>query len=129
MTLRANFNGFDGLFDLAMDDFRFTKSIIKDMHPYEIKSEENKVTIAYQAVGIDEKDISVSIKKENGISYLVIEGKTKNKELDKDFSIHGKFTVGKPEEIEKVQYRVENGMVYVYMLTKEYESKIEIEKL
>ena len=120
---------YDKLFDLAMNDFKFTKSIIKDMHPYEFRQDENKLTIAYQAVGIDEKDIKVFVKKENGISYLVIEGKTNNKELNKDFSVFGKFTIGKPDEIEKIQYKVLNGMVYVYLFTKEYENKIEIEKI
>ena len=120
---------FDDIFGLALNDFRFTKSIIKDMHPYEIKTKDNMVIIAYQTVGIDKKDVKVSLKTEYDNSYLVIEGKTTNKELEKDFSVFGKFVVNKPSEIEKVKYKVENGLVYVYIYNKEHKIDVEIEEI
>ena len=48
----------------------------KDMHPYSIMNLKDKTLIVHNVLGVDKKDLKLSFEKENGVGYILINGKT-----------------------------------------------------
>ena len=67
---------FNNFFDWDKRDYRFNRAE-KDMSPYTEIHKDGKIILIHNVVGIDKKDLKVSTKTENQITYLCINGKTK----------------------------------------------------
>ena len=70
-------------------------------------------TFALECPGLSAEDIQVSLEQTNTLAYLVIKGSRTETELEqRDFSIELKVSLGE-RSIEKVEYTVKNGILYV----------------
>lgn len=100
----------------------------KDMTPYSIVHDKDKSTIVVNMVGIDPNDIKVEIERLRNCDYLVINGETKNKTLNKSFSKSLRFAVDS-DEIKKIEYSSENGLLTIEIFYKIPEKQsVEIER-
>lgn len=87
----------------------------KDMNPYSIKydKENGKVIMSHNILGIDKKDLSVTVKPENGKNYLVISGKTVDEVTGKEYSVNSRFYISNDYDVDKMKAEARNGLVYI----------------
>jgi HSP20 family molecular chaperone IbpA len=90
------------------------------MHPYSIKTLDDRVVLVHNIVGVKEDDIKVDIINKDGRDQLVIEGVTHNDLLDYDYKINSKFDI-KADMFKNVTYSVEDGLLYINLFKKEPE--------
>ena len=107
------------LWDL-LDPFDFDKNFYnfnreeKDMHPYSILNKEDATILTHNVLGLNKKDIQLSKKKENGIAYIVIAGKTTDEVTGKTYSINSRFSVDENKvDLSKVSSTMKNGLLYI----------------
>ena len=109
------------MLDLLFDPFTWNKEVYqfnrleKDMKPYSVHKNDNGVTLVHNVVGVDKKDLSVKLIKGEGISKLVIDGKTEPT-LDSPkskYSIHSEFILDNNKKIEDISSKLENGLLYI----------------
>lgn len=133
MTLYKNlFN--DPFFGWDKDFYRFDRKE-KDLYPYSIREDKEKgiILITHNVLGIDKKDLNVSIKPENGRKYLVIEGSTIDEVNNKEYTINSRFFVPNKYDVTKLKATSKNGLVYIELpykkevLEEEKEIKINVE--
>lgn len=111
------------MFDLLFNPFLWDRDVYKfnrvekDMRPYSVHKEENGVTLVHNVVGVDKKDLSVKLEKENGKAKLVISGETTN-EKESKYSVHSEFMLDNTKKIKNINSKLENGLLYI---TIEYE--------
>lgn len=111
------------MFDLLFNPFLWDRDVYKfnrvekDMKPYSVHKEENGVTLVHNVVGVDKKDLSVKLEKENGKAKLVISGETTN-EKESKYSVHSEFMLDNTKKIKNINSKLENGLLYI---TIEYE--------
>ena len=91
---------------------------IFDSKPYQLIKKDKEIIIAFNALGINADDIKVSVEKEKNVDYLVIDGETKNELTGKTYSANGKFVVDS-ENIEKIDWSAENGVLIIEVFFKE----------
>jgi len=112
-------------FDFDREFYRFSRNL-KDMYPYEIIAEENKVVIVHNVVGLSKEDIKISGQREGDIDFLVISGEKKNEITDKIYKVDSRFQVN-ANKIQKVDWEVKDGLLYIEVFLKEPEKpKFEI---
>ena len=73
-----NLFDFDELFnsfDWDKKSYKFNRDE-KDMHPYSIINNKKETIIVHNVLGKDKKDLKISLKKESGNTYILIEGKS-----------------------------------------------------
>ena len=87
-----NFDDLFNSFDWDKKNYRFNRDE-KDMHPYSIINKETEVIIVHNILGINKKDLKVSLTKENGSTYILIEGETKDELTEKKYSINSRFFI------------------------------------
>lgn len=114
----------DFLADFDKDFYRFNRPT-KDMKPYRIVENNNKVYIVINAVGIKKEDIKITLEKLNGVNYLVVNGESKNEVLNTSYSINLRFIIN-PESIENIEWYVQNGLLYIECFTKQVKTNINI---
>ena len=79
------------LLDWDKKNYRFNRGE-KDMHPYSISSDEEKTIIVHNVLGINKEDLKVTKEKENGTTYIAIEGKTKDSLTKREYSVNQNWT-------------------------------------
>ena len=77
-------------------NYRFNRGE-KDMHPYSISSDEEKTIIVHNVLGINKEDLKVTKEKENGTTYIAIEGKTKDSLTKREYSVSSRFALNEEE--------------------------------
>lgn len=109
------------MLDLLFNPFAWNKEVYqfnrleKDMKPYSVHKNDNGVTLVHNVVGVDEKDLSVKLIEENGISKLVIEGETEpsTDSSKSKYSVHSEFILDNNKKIEDISSKLENGLLYI----------------
>ena len=109
------------MLDLLVSPFGWDKEFYrfnrweKDMNPYSIKydKENGKVIMSHNILGIDKKDLSVTVKPENGKNYLVISGKTVDEVTGKEYSVNSRFYISNDYDVDKMKAEARNGLVYI----------------
>lgn len=110
---------YDSFFNWDKPAYTFSRSV-HDMHPYSIKTLDDRVVLVHNIVGVKEDDIKVDIINKDGRDQLVIEGVTHNELLDYDYKINSKFDI-KADMFKNVTYSVEDGLLYINLFKKEPE--------
>lgn len=88
----------------------------KDMHPYSIINEKTRSIIIHNILGIDKKDLKLTLLKENGNTYILIEGKTIDEITKKEYSISSRFAIDETQlELSGIQSLTRNGLLYIIM--------------
>ena len=116
-------------FDFDRKFYKFNREE-KDMHPYSIyhNEKEKTVTIVHNMLGINKEDLKLSKKKEDGVTYIVIAGKTTDEVTNKTYSINSRFSVDEKElDLDKVKSSLKNGLLYVTIPYNENKNKEEKE--
>jgi HSP20 family molecular chaperone IbpA len=105
----------DSLFPLDWDRKTYTFNRgEKDMHPYDIKTDKEKTLISHNILGINKEDLKIKKEVENGISYLVINGKTIDDITGKEYSINSRFALDdKSLDLSKISATTKNGLLYI----------------
>ena len=121
------------LWDL-FDPFDFDKKFYnfnreeKDMHPYSILNKEDATILTHNVLGLNKEDIQLSKKKENGIAYIVITGKTTDEITGKTYSINSRFSVDENKvDLSKVSSTMKNGLLYITIPYKKEDKEAEKE--
>lgn len=113
---------FDLFFDYFIFDrprYTFTRNIF-DMYPWRFVNKDGKLYIVLNFLGIDEKDINISVENSDDNQYpywLIVEGKTKNDLLDSEYSVKIPFKVKK--EPENIDWTLNNGLLTLEISFKE----------
>ena len=111
-----NLFDFDELFnsfDWDKKNYKFNRDE-KDMHPYSIIDNEKEVIIVHNVLGIDKKDLKISLNKESGNTYILIEGKSIDKLTKKEYSISSRFALDTTQlDIKNITSTMKNGLLYI----------------
>lgn len=101
-------------FDWDKEFYRFNRWE-KDMNPYSIKynKDNGSVIMSHNILGIDKKDLSVTVNPENGKNYLVISGKTVDEVTGKEYSVNSRFYISNDYDVDKMKAEARNGLVYI----------------
>lgn len=119
----------DNFLSLLLDDpftwdknsYRFNRAE-KDMHPYSVIDGKKSLIIIHNILGIDKKDLKLTIKNENKKTYLSIEGKTRDLITTKEYSVSSKFELAADQlDLSKVSSTMNNGLLYITIVKKEVE--------
>lgn len=117
------------LFNWAINPFNWDKDFYKfmrdekDMHPYSVnQNKDGSITIVHNVLGLDKKDLKVSVKYINGKHYILIEGKTKDEITGKTYSINSKFSCDETScDLDKITSTMKNGLLYITIASKKVE--------
>ena len=117
------------LLDWAIDPFYWDKGFYKfnreekDMHPYSINNnKDGSMTIVHNVLGLDKKDLKVSVQVINGRHYILIEGKTKDEITGKTYSINSKFSCDEHScDLDSIKSTMKNGLLYITIASKKAE--------
>lgn len=90
------------------DVYKFNR-FEKDMNPYSVHKNGNKVTLVHNVTGMDKKDLSVKMKD----NKLIISGETKDEETGSKYSVHSEFALDKDKKIKDISSKMNNGLLYV----------------
>jgi HSP20 family molecular chaperone IbpA len=116
-------------FSLILDDpFTWDKNFYKfnrtekDMHPYSVIDGKDSIVIVHNVLGVDKKDLKLSIKREASKTYLSIEGKTKDIITTKEYSVSSRFELAADQlDLTKVSSQLANGLLYITIVKKKAE--------
>lgn len=110
--------------DWDKKSYRFSRDE-KDMSPYTLIDDDKSITIVHNVLGIDKKDLKLTIKEENGKTILLVEGITEDSFIkDKKYSISSTFALDDSRlDIAKASCTMKNGLLYIVIPTKEVETK------
>ena len=112
-------------FDWDKKNYKFNREE-KDMHPYSIKTGEKEVLITHNILGIDKKDLKITTESENGVTFILIKGKTKDTITNKEYSINSRFNININElDLTGIKATAKNGLLYITIPTKKKEIKKE----
>lgn len=107
---------FSDIFDILDWDkknYRFNREE-KDMHPFSVKNTKETSTIIHNVLGINKEDIKLTLLKENGNTYISIEGKSKDEITGKEYSVSSRFAIdGTQLELKKITSTMKNGLLYI----------------
>ena len=126
-----NLFDFDELFnsfDWDKKSYKFNRDE-KDMHPYSIINNKKETIIVHNVLGIDKKDLKISLNKESGNTYILIEGKSIDELTKKESSISSRFALDTAQlDIKNVTSTMKNGLLYITIpLKKEEKENIQID--
>ena len=92
------------------------------MHPYSIITDEEKTIIVHNVLGINKEDLEVTKSKENGTTYIAIEGKTKDNLTNKEYSVSSRFALNDKElDLSNIKSNMRNGLLYIIISAKKPE--------
>lgn len=90
----------------------------KDMHPYSIMNLKDKTLIVHNVLGVDKKDLKLSFEKENGVGYILINGKSVDEYTKKEYSISSRFAIDPTQlDLNKITCTMKNGLLYISIPT------------
>ena len=105
-------------FDWDKKSYKFNREE-KDMHPYSIIKNDKETIITHNVLGINKEDLKLTRKNENGDSYIVIEGKTKDELTNKEYSISSRFALDESQlDLSGIKSSVKNGLLYIVIPNK-----------
>lgn len=116
-------------FNLILEDpftwdknsYKFNRSE-KDMHPYSVVDSKDVLIIVHNVLGIDKKDLKLTIKNEKNKTVLTIEGKTKDVITTKEYSVSSKFDLAADQlDLTKISSQLNNGLLYITIVKKKIE--------
>lgn len=108
-----DFNELFNSFDWDKKNYKFNRDE-KDMHPYSIIDNEKEVIIVHNVLGIDKKDLKISLNKESGNTYILIEGKSIDELTKKEYSISSRFALDTTQlDIKNITSTMKNGLLYI----------------
>ena len=118
-------------FDCDRKNYKFNRDE-KDMHPYSVINNKKETIIVHNVLGVDKKDLKISLNKENGNTYILIEGKSVDSLTQKEYSISSRFAIDTTQlDIKKITSTMKNGLLYITIPLKPEEKseniKIEIQ--
>lgn len=118
-------------FDWDRKNYKFSRDE-KDMHPYSVINNKKETIIVHNVLGVDKKDLKISLNKENGNTYILIEGKSVDSLTNKEYSISSRFAIDITQlDIKKITSTMKNGLLYITIPLKPEEKseniKIEIQ--
>ena len=118
-------------FDWDRKNYKFSRDE-KDMHPYSVINNKKETIIVHNVLGVDKKDLKISLSKENGNTYILIEGKSVDSLTQKEYSISSRFAIDTTQlDIKKITSTMKNGLLYITIPLKPEEKseniKIEIQ--
>ena len=122
MDLKIN-NESNDLFDYFMNNgfnwdknfYKFTRDE-KDMCPYTINKKNGSVIIVHNVVGLDKKDLKLSIRTEENKTwgFIIIEGETQDEITGKKYSVNSRLSVDLNSlDLNKVTSTMKNGLLYI----------------
>ena len=117
----------DSLFPFDWDKkyYKFNRDE-KDMHPYSVKTGEKEVLITHNILGIDKKDLKITNESENGTTFILIKGKTKDTITGKEYSVDSRFALDETQlNLSEIKATAKNGLLYITIPTKKKELKKE----
>ena len=92
----------------------------KDMRPYSVMNTKKDTIIVHNVLGIDKKDLKLTIKYSKEGIFLLIEGKTKDSLTGKEYSINSTFQLDDAQlNLTKITSKMENGLLYIIIPNKE----------
>ena len=107
-----NVDLFNDIFDFNRGLYNFNR-VEKDMKPYNfISVDENTIILTHNVLGIDKKDLKVSIENKNNKQTLTIKGRTEDKITKQVYDVNSQFDI-KRQDIENIECKAENGLLYV----------------
>ena len=116
-------------FDWDKKSYKFDREE-KDMHPYSIKRNEKEVLITHNVLGIDKQDLKITNEIENGITYMLIKGKTKDTISNKEYSVNSRFALDNSQlDLTKIKATIKNGLLYIIIPVKQKELKKEVKNI
>lgn len=108
-------------FDWDKKSYKFNREE-KDMHPYSIIKNDKETIITHNVLGINKEDLKLTRKNENGDSYIVIEGKTKDELTNKEYSVSSRFALDESQlDLSGIKSSVKNGLLYIVIPNKKDE--------
>lgn len=108
-------------FDWDKKSYKFNREE-KDMHPYSIIKNDKETIITHNVLGINKEDLKLTRKNENGDSYIVIEGKTKDELTNKEYSVSSRFALDESQlNLSGIKSSVKNGLLYIVIPNKKDE--------
>lgn len=120
-----DFNELLDAFDWDKKNYRFNRDE-KDMHPYSVKNTKDSSIIIHNVLGINKEDIKLTLLKENGNTYISIEGKSKDEITGKDYSISSRFAIDATQlNLRKITSTMKNGLLYITIPFKKVENSAE----
>lgn len=106
-------------FDWDKKSYKFNREE-KDMHPYSIIKNDKETIITHNVLGINKEDLKLTRKNENGDSYIVIEGKTKDELTNKEYSVSSRFALDESQlDLSGIKSSIKNGLLYIIIPNKE----------
>lgn len=116
-------------FDWDKKSYKFNREE-KDMHPYSIIQNDRETIITHNVLGINKEDLKLTRKNENGDSYIVIEGKTKDEITNKEYSVSSRFALDESQlNLSGIKSSVKNGLLYIIIPNKKLKKEEQIEIL
>lgn len=105
-------------FDWDKKSYKFNREE-KDMHPYSIIKNDKETIITHNVLGINKEDLKLTRKNENGDSYIVIEGETKDELTNKEYSVSSRFALDESQlDLSGIKSSVKNGLLYIVIPNK-----------
>lgn len=105
-------------FDWDKKSYKFNREE-KDMHPYSIIKNDKETIITHNVLGINKEDLKLTRKNENGDSYIVIEGRTKDELTNKEYSVSSRFALDESQlDLSGIKSSVKNGLLYIVIPNK-----------
>lgn len=105
-------------FDWDKKSYKFNREE-KDMHPYSIIKNDKETIITHNVLGINKEDLKLTRKNENGDSYIVIEGKTKDELTNKEYSVSSRFALDESQlDLSGIKSNIKNGLLYIIIPNK-----------
>lgn len=101
-------------FDWDKDFYSFNRDE-KDMHPYSIvENAKGGYVITHNILGINKEDLTLSKETEKGVTYLLINGKTKDSVTGKTYSINSRIALdGDALDLNTISAKTQNGLLYI----------------
>jgi len=107
-----NVDLFNDIFDFNRGLYNFNR-VEKDMKPYNIISvDENTTILTHNVLGIDKKDLKVSVENKNNKQTLTIKGKTEDKITKQIYDVNSQFDI-KRQDIENIDCKADKGLLYI----------------
>ena len=116
----------DDFLKLFIDPLTWDKSSYKfnreekDMRPYSVTNTKKDTIIVHNVLGIDKKDLKLTMKSSKEGIFLLIEGKTKDSLTGKEYSINSTFQLDDAQlNLTKITSKMENVLLYIIIPNKE----------
>lgn len=114
------------LFKFNKESFKFNSPISRVYEAYKIN--ESTALVTLNLLGIESKDIKVSVKNDNGLQILSVSATTTNKLINKTYNYSNELTIGSTRrEVESFDWETKDGILYIVLKYKEMPKAKQIE--